>query len=62
MATRQKVKSCKLCEKVTIHIGPSTSHVLHFLISVVTIGWWVIVWFFLSIRNKFKLRCSECGN
>ncbi|MDA7847863.1 hypothetical protein N8972_00025 [Sulfurospirillum sp.] len=45
------------------------NHILHLILSLVTLGVWVIVWFFISMGNitiggdKLKgFTCSECGS
>lgn len=41
-------------------MGPSTSHLLHLVLSIFTLGWWVPVWVVLSIRHEFEKECIEC--
>lgn len=55
------MKQCKVCGKPTMHIRPSTSHVLHLLLSVVTAGVWLIVWFFVAQNNASQGSCTVCG-
>jgi hypothetical protein len=31
-----------------------TSHILHLVLTVVTFGWWVIVWVLIAIINRGK--------
>lgn len=52
---------CKTCAKPTLHIGPSTSHVLHLLISVATLGAWVPVWAIIHIGHSAQIACTVCG-
>lgn len=33
---------------------PKTSHILHFLMSIVTVGFWVPVWVIVSLINQQK--------
>lgn len=33
---------------------PKTSHVLHLLLSVVTMGFWVIVWLIVALNNNIE--------
>ena len=38
------------------------NHILHFFISLFTVGFWVFVWLFLIINNASKAyRCTQCG-
>ena len=61
MATNQVMKHCRKCGKITQHFEPSTSHVLHLLLSVISIGFWIPVWFIVTYNNRTKARCTECG-
>jgi len=61
MGSRQYMHKCKQCGKPTMHLGPSTSHVLHLLLSVVTAGIWVPVWILVSLSNSSQGACSICG-
>ncbi len=56
----QTHKRCRRCERPTEHYRQATNHLLHFVITVVTCGWWALVWLLLS----FKIggwKCRECG-
>lgn len=59
--SNQIVDYCDLCEKQTIHLQPATSHVLHLLLSIVTVGFWVIAWVFIAKNNASQSKCSICG-
>ena len=61
MATNQLMSFCKKCEKQTLHLQPATSHMLHFLLSLVTFGLWIIVWVLLAASNNSQMTCSACG-
>lgn len=61
MASRQYMHKCKQCNKQTMHLGPSTSHLLHLLLSIVTVGIWVIPWIIISASNASQGQCSVCG-
>lgn len=62
MGTTQDMQFCKHCDKMTMHIRPATSHILHLLLSVVTMGIWVPVWLLIGISNSMeKGKCSVCG-
>ena len=41
--SNQVMMWCSNCQANTLHIQPSTSHVLHFLLSLITFGLWIIV-------------------
>lgn len=59
--TRQFMHHCPKCGTKTMHIGNSTSHVLHFLLSLVTFGGWLIVWAFVALSNRLSGACTQCG-
>lgn len=54
------MRYCESCKRKTLHVGLSTSHVLHFLISIVTMGMWIPMWLIIAIRNEFSYECTEC--
>lgn len=60
--SNQVMKYCKTCGTDTIHLQPSTSHVLHLLLSVFTLGIWIIVWFFVAQSNASQAKCTVCGS
>ena len=50
---------------VVIVRGHRPNHVLHLLLSIVTLGLWIPVWILLSIFGGEKRRAisvDECGN
>lgn len=59
--TTQEMMHCDNCGKNTMHVRPSTSHVLHFLLTVVTLGFWAIVWLLVTLSNSSQNQCSVCG-
>lgn len=60
--TNQKMMSCKKCGGKTLHLQPSTSHLLHLLLSILTMGVWVIVWLLVGQSNQSQGECTKCGN
>jgi hypothetical protein len=52
---------CKRCKLQTMHVRPPTSHVLHLLLSLVTLGLWIPMWILVAISNSSQLRCATCG-
>lgn len=51
---------CKDCNRNVVKKRKGTNHVLHFLITVLTIGIWVVVWILLTIKFG-GWYCSICG-
>lgn len=60
--SEQRIEKCKKCNAQTIHIYPSTSHLLHFILTLCTLGFWVIIWILITISNDFEGKCTECSS
>lgn len=66
MTTRIEISRmfCKHCRTTTRHekqIG-GTSHVLHLLLTLLTMGLWIFVWFICAANNTYRgTYCSVCG-
>lgn len=46
---------------MTGHTKPTTSHVLHLLLSLLTLGLWILIWIIVGISNsQEKPRCVAC--
>lgn len=56
----QTHRLCKQCGGSTMHYRRGTNHVLHFLITVLSCGWWALAWLCLSLKIG-GWRCQECG-
>ena len=61
MATDKRMNHCKRCQKATLHIGRGTSHLLHLVLSVMTLGVWMLVWILMTFLNSADSQCTECG-
>lgn len=61
MSTGQIMKHCKACQKPTLHVGPQTSHLLHLVLSVITVGVWLPVWVIVELSNSTQVACTQCG-
>ena len=55
------MKNCRKCGKMTMHTQPSTSHILHLLMSIITAGLWIIIWVIVAMSNSTSAQCTECG-
>lgn len=53
-----KCMECKERRKVT---RKGINHVLHLLLSIVTFGFWLIVWLLVAL-NGTSWRCETCGS
>ncbi len=69
---RQEIKYCETCGHDTVHIksGQKMNWVLHIILTVITAGLWLIVWFFIFIYHMImdvgkdmasRWTCSKCG-
>lgn len=59
--SNQVMKKCSECGKPTLHIQPKTSHVLHLLLSLITVGIWVPVWLLIALNNSSQTTFTACG-
>lgn len=70
-STREAYGFCPACNKRTKVYSnkpeKKTNHILHLLLSIVTLGVWLLVWALLpiltyEIGGDSGWRCVECGN
>lgn len=61
MATTQIQLGCARCQAVTPHNVESANHALHLLLSVFTLGLWLIVWIFAVAGSGKTGTCVRCG-
>lgn len=61
MATQYKSGFCSRCKDQRKVGRKGTSHVLHLLLSIVTMGLWLIIWIGTSIKFG-GWRCETCGS
>ena len=62
MAIKQYSAFCPTCGRQSLFQRPGINHVLHLILSLVTVGLWVIVWLILVATNSAKKpRCATCG-
>lgn len=59
--SERTVLPCSTCGRHTPHLRPSTSHVLHLILSILTMGWWVLIWIIVAANNSTQAPCTECG-
>lgn len=60
MVAQEATGFCKACNRQVMIRRKGTNHVLHLLLTLVTLGLWVIIWLLMSIKIG-GWRCSECG-
>jgi hypothetical protein len=53
---------CPNCQKNVLGQRESTNHILHFLITFLTCGLWLLVWILIAHGNGSKpWLCPTCG-
>lgn len=52
---------CVSCRGETFHTSKDTSHVFHCIMTILTGGFWAVIWACLYLRRKDKIRCNRCG-
>lgn len=60
MGMEQASGFCPSCQQQVLIQRPTTSHVLHLLLAVITVGLWIPIWLLASVRIG-GWRCSLCG-
>jgi hypothetical protein len=62
MSVKQSSAYCHVCGRQSLFQKPRINHVLHLILSIVTLGLWLFVWAILGIINSGKQpRCTTCG-
>lgn len=62
MSVKQSSAYCHVCGRQSLFQKPRINHVLHLILSLVTLGLWLLVWAILGIINAGKQpRCTTCG-
>ena len=57
---KQKGAYCKVCQADRLYVAPTPSHLLHLVLSIITIGLWLIVWVLIGGKTG-PYRCTVCG-
>lgn len=63
MAVRHELRSCPKCGTLTTVKVRRPNHVLHAVMSLVTLGLWLPIWAlagFESLFHRGKVRCFTC--
>ncbi len=61
MADEHRSGFCEHCKKRVVVFRPGPNHALHLLLSILTVGWWLIIWL-LSCVQFGGWRCVNCGS
>lgn len=63
MSVVQTSAYCPTCQRQSNFQKPRINHVLHLILTLVTLGLWGFVWIALGIGNASKsVRCVTCGS
>ena len=60
MSTNQEMRLCAICGKMTVHLVKRPNHILHLLLTCLTLVW-VVVWIVVSADSGSKAWCAVCG-
>ncbi len=53
---------CYACGRQTVMVKRRVNHLLHLLLSLATLGLWLVVWAALGFRNSERPPyCERCG-
>jgi cytochrome b561 len=52
---------CRRCEADTPHLVETPNHVLHGVLTLFTIGFWVIPWIIVAAIGDSTPACSKCA-
>lgn len=65
MSTQTSRKNCSICGTKTKHERSvsSPSHLLHFIITIITAGAWLPIWVLIALfgGSKGAWACTKCG-
>ena len=62
MAIVSTRKFCKDCGQNKLFEKQGPSHILHLILSVITVGLWIPIWILCVVLNAFRpYRCTNCG-
>jgi hypothetical protein len=63
VSVKQTSEYCAVCQRQSLFQKPRINHVLHLILSIVTLGLWLIVWAILGLINTARdPRCVTCGS
>ena len=51
---------CKACNRQRMIRRKGTNHILHLLLTIITCGFWFIIWILSAIKFG-GWRCTQCG-
>jgi len=60
MGNQEASGFCKRCNRDVMIRRAGTSHLLHLFLSVITAGFWIIIWVLAAVKIG-GWRCTQCG-
>lgn len=62
MALQSLTLFCHRCTRETGHTRRTTSHGLHFLLTLFTLGFWLPAWIAITVLGLRAAQCGRCGS
>lgn len=62
MGTKTTGKFCSACQANVMAQKNTPNHILHIIISLITLGLWVPIWLLISLFSVGQWRCTRCGH
>jgi DNA-directed RNA polymerase subunit RPC12/RpoP len=62
MGTSKLRRYCPEDDRMVLAEKQTPNHVLHLLLAIVSVGFWIPVWVLISLSSELSAyRCPECG-
>jgi hypothetical protein len=61
MGTIQAQRFCPHCNRLVLATRRTPNHILHLLLTVLLLGFWLIVWLLIAITSHEPYLCQNCG-
>jgi hypothetical protein len=61
MADEKRGGFCASCQQQRVVFRQGTNHILHLILTLLTVGFWAIIWFGVAVKIG-GWRCTECGS
>jgi len=62
MPSVEKSGYCKNCDKDVLIRKKGVSHLVHFILTIFTVGTWLLIWIpSMFLGGMTSYRCSVCG-
>lgn len=61
MGIKYSQRFCDYCDEYVLATRKKTNHILHFFLSIITGGLWILIWFLASIKVG-GWKCTKCGS